>query len=120
MEAGSRSTARSSQGLPLPRSHPSRPESGRGRWRCATARPRKTARRQHTRDDVARLVYEPQPQGMCHRGADPMKLLYKPIGTMFGVLAGLVAGAIFKRMWRVVGKESDTPDAKDQQRGWSE
>jgi hypothetical protein len=49
-----------------------------------------------------------------------MKLLYKPIGTMFGVLAGLVAGAIFKRVWRVLGKESDTPDAKDQQRGWSE
>jgi hypothetical protein len=49
-----------------------------------------------------------------------MKLLYKPIGTIAGVAAGLVAGAIFKRVWRVVAHEEDTPDAKDEHRSWTE
>ena len=49
-----------------------------------------------------------------------MKLLYKPIGTIAGVSAGLVAGAIFKRVWQVVAHEDDTPDAKDRYRSWPE
>jgi len=49
-----------------------------------------------------------------------MKLLYKPIGTMAGVGAGLIAGAIFKRVWKVVAHEEDTPDAKDMHRSWPE
>ena len=49
-----------------------------------------------------------------------MKLLYKPIGMVAGVGAGLIAGAIFKRVWQVVAHEEDTPDAKDKQRSWSE
>ena len=49
-----------------------------------------------------------------------MKLLYKPFGTMAGVAAGLIAGAIFKRVWQVVAHEEDTPDAKDKHRSWSE
>jgi Protein of unknown function (DUF4235) len=49
-----------------------------------------------------------------------MKLFYKPIGAMAGVTAGLIAGAIFKRVWRVVAHEEDTPDAKDKHRTWTE
>ena len=49
-----------------------------------------------------------------------MKLLYKPIGTLFGVLGGVVAGALFKRSWRLVAGQSDAPSAKDQHRGWTE
>ena len=49
-----------------------------------------------------------------------MKLLYKPIGMMAGVGAGLIAGAIFKRVWQVVAHEEDAPDAKDKQRSWPE
>jgi len=49
-----------------------------------------------------------------------MKLLYKPIGMVAGVGAGLIAGAIFKRVWQVVAHEQDAPDAKDKQRSWSE
>jgi hypothetical protein len=49
-----------------------------------------------------------------------VKLLYKPFGTLAGVLGGLMAGALFKRIWKLVAKESDAPDAKDEHRGWAE
>jgi hypothetical protein len=49
-----------------------------------------------------------------------MKLLYKPIGIVSGVLAGLVAGAVFNEIWKLVKDEDDTPDAKDKSRGWTE
>jgi hypothetical protein len=38
-----------------------------------------------------------------------MKLLYKPIGLFVSVLGGLIAGALFKRLWRAVANESDAP-----------
>src|SRR5689334_5341812 len=50
----------------------------------------------------------------------PMKLLYKPFGTLAGVLGGLMAGAIFKQIWKLVAHEDDAPDAKDEKRGWTE
>jgi predicted metal-dependent enzyme (double-stranded beta helix superfamily) len=49
-----------------------------------------------------------------------MKALYQPIGLLFSVLGGVLAGAVFKRMWRVVAGEDDAPDAKDRERGWGE
>ena len=49
-----------------------------------------------------------------------MKLLYKPFGTIAGVLGGIVAGAIFKQIWKLVAHENDAPSAKDQHRGWGE
>jgi hypothetical protein len=49
-----------------------------------------------------------------------MKLLYKPIGLVVSVLGGLLAGAVFKRLWRAVADESDAPNAKDRERGWRE
>ena len=49
-----------------------------------------------------------------------MKLVYKPIGLLVSVLGGLVAGALFKRLWRAVADESDAPDAKDRERSWPE
>jgi hypothetical protein len=42
-----------------------------------------------------------------------MKLLYKPFGIVAGLLAGLAAGAIFKRFWKAVAHENDTPEVKD-------
>ena len=32
----------------------------------------------------------------------------------------MLAGALFKRLWRVVAHEDDSPDAKDRERGWGE
>jgi hypothetical protein len=49
-----------------------------------------------------------------------MKLLYKPFGTLAGVMSGLVAGAIFKRIWRIVAQEEFAPTAKDKYRSWAE
>jgi hypothetical protein len=49
-----------------------------------------------------------------------MKLLYKPIGLFVSVLGGLIAGALFKRLWRAVAHESDAPAAKDRERSWRE
>jgi hypothetical protein len=47
-----------------------------------------------------------------------VKLLYKPFGLVAGVLAGMLAGAIFKRAWAIVGGDQDKPDAKDKERSW--
>ena len=47
------------------------------------------------------------------------RLLYKPFGILFSVLGGIVAGAIFKRVWRVAAHE-EAPEATDKRRGWGE
>jgi hypothetical protein len=49
-----------------------------------------------------------------------MKLFYKPIGLLVSILGGLVAAALFKRLWRAVANESDAPEAKDRERSWRE
>jgi hypothetical protein len=49
-----------------------------------------------------------------------MKALYKPFGLLISVLGGLLAGALFKQVWRAVAGEDDSPDAKDRDRGWAE
>jgi hypothetical protein len=48
------------------------------------------------------------------------RLVYKPLGLIFGVLGGMVAGAIFKRVWQAVANESEAPEATDEGRGWAE
>ena len=48
------------------------------------------------------------------------RLIYKPFGLFFGVLGGLVAGAIFKRIWSAVGHEDEAPEATDEDKGWAE
>jgi uncharacterized protein DUF4235 len=48
------------------------------------------------------------------------KVIYKPFGLLVGVLGGLVAGAVFKRLWRTVAHEDDAPDATDADKGWGE
>ncbi len=48
------------------------------------------------------------------------KLLYRPVGLLAGAAAGMVAGAVFKRVWRAASGDDDAPDALDESRGWSE
>ena len=48
------------------------------------------------------------------------RILYKPIGLLVSVLGGIVAGAIFKRIWRVAAHEDEAPSATDARRGWPE
>jgi hypothetical protein len=40
--------------------------------------------------------------------------------TQVSVLGGVIAGAIFKRVWKVPAGEDDVPKATDAQRGWRE
>jgi Protein of unknown function (DUF4235) len=49
-----------------------------------------------------------------------IKLLYKPVGMLVSVLGGVLAGAIFKRVWKVTAREDDAPKATDAKRGWRE
>ena len=49
-----------------------------------------------------------------------IKVLYKPLGLLVSVLGGLVAGAIFKRIWKLAAHEDDAPQATDADRGWRE
>jgi hypothetical protein len=48
-----------------------------------------------------------------------LRLAYKPFGVLAGVLGGLLAGAVFRRLWSL-GGDGETPKATDADRGWAE
>jgi len=48
------------------------------------------------------------------------KLLYKPLSLAFGVAGGILAGIVFKQVWKVVAGEDDAPDATSEDYGWGE
>jgi len=47
------------------------------------------------------------------KGSTSAKILYRPIGIVSSVIGGLVAGAVFKQVWKhaTPGEESDSPKA---------
>jgi len=49
-----------------------------------------------------------------------VKVAYKPVGLLLGAGAGIVAGLIFKQVWKLVGHDDDAPNATDEDRGWGE
>jgi hypothetical protein len=49
-----------------------------------------------------------------------VKLLYKPVGLLISVLGGMLAGAIFKKVWKLAAGEDETPKTTDAHRGWPE
>jgi Protein of unknown function (DUF4235) len=49
-----------------------------------------------------------------------IKLFYKPASVLVSVLGGVLAGAIFKRAWKLAAREDDAPKATDARRGWRE
>jgi Protein of unknown function (DUF4235) len=44
----------------------------------------------------------------------------KPFSVALGLTGGVVAGAIFKQVWKLVSGDDDAPDASDLERGWGE
>jgi len=46
-----------------------------------------------------------------------IKLLYKPVDLIAGMVGGLLAGLIFKRVWKLIGR-GDAPKPTDERRGW--
>jgi hypothetical protein len=49
-----------------------------------------------------------------------MGALYKPFGIAFSVLGGILAGVVFKQIWKLVSDEEDAPRAKESEYGWKE
>jgi predicted metal-dependent enzyme (double-stranded beta helix superfamily) len=49
-----------------------------------------------------------------------IKLMYKPFSIIAGVIGGILAGVIFKQIWKLVAHEEDAPESDDVQRGWGE
>lgn len=47
-------------------------------------------------------------------------LVYKPVGLLAGMAGGLVAGAVFRQVWKTVAREDDAPGPTDRDRGWPE
>ena len=48
------------------------------------------------------------------------KAVYKLLSLGTSVAGGVVAGAIFKRLWKVTAGEDEAPTATDARRGWPE
>jgi hypothetical protein len=48
------------------------------------------------------------------------KLAYKPVGLVGGLVAGAVAAVVFKQLWRALAHDDETPEATDEERGWTE
>ena len=48
------------------------------------------------------------------------RLIYKPIGLIVGVLGGLAARAVFKRVWSAAAHEDEAPKPTDADKGWRE
>jgi Protein of unknown function (DUF4235) len=47
-------------------------------------------------------------------------LLYRLMSLALSVVSGMLAGALFKGLWKLIAREEDAPDATDLQRSWRE
>lgn len=48
------------------------------------------------------------------------KVAYKPIGILLGMAAGVLAGAVFRQVWKLTSGDGEAPSATDEERGWGE
>lgn len=48
------------------------------------------------------------------------KVAFRPVGLLLGAGAGLLAGALFRQLWKIAAGEDDAPDPMDENRGWGE
>ena len=48
------------------------------------------------------------------------KALYTPISIVFSVFGGLLAGAVFKQVWKRISDEEEAPKALESEYGWKE
>lgn len=49
-----------------------------------------------------------------------VKLVYRPFGLVLGILGGMLAGAAFKRLWKLLADEEKAPKAGESEYGWGE
>jgi hypothetical protein len=48
------------------------------------------------------------------------KLTFKAMGIAVSLLASMLAGQIFKKVWKFTPGSDDVPEATDERRGWGE
>ena len=48
------------------------------------------------------------------------KVIYRPLGLIFSIVGGILAGAVFKQIWKLVSHEEEAPKAKESEYGWRE
>jgi len=48
------------------------------------------------------------------------KALYTPVSIVFSVLGGILAGAVFKQVWKRISGEEESPKALESEYGWKE
>lgn len=48
----------------------------------------------------------------------PAKIAYRPVGLVSSVAGGLVAGIVFKQVWKRVRDQDDAPGALQSEYGW--
>ncbi|MCT2582866.1 DUF4235 domain-containing protein [Actinophytocola gossypii] len=48
------------------------------------------------------------------------KLIYKPLGLLFGVLGGVAASAVFGKVWEAITGDREAPEPTDKNRTWSQ
>jgi hypothetical protein len=48
------------------------------------------------------------------------KVLYKPLGIACGVAGGLLAGMVFRQVWKVIAGEDEAPEATSEDYSWGE
>ena len=48
-----------------------------------------------------------------------IKFLFKPVDQIAGMVGGLLAGLIFKKVWALIGR-GRAPKPTDERRGWGE
>jgi predicted metal-dependent enzyme (double-stranded beta helix superfamily) len=48
------------------------------------------------------------------------KVLYKPLSFVISALGGILAGQVFKQVWKRVAGQEDAPDATDRDYTWTQ
>jgi hypothetical protein len=49
-----------------------------------------------------------------------MKLIYRPLSLLASVAGGLIAGALFKKVWKAITGEEEAPQPTQADRNWKE
>jgi hypothetical protein len=49
-----------------------------------------------------------------------VKVLYKPFGLVLGILAGILANVVFRKVWALASRKDEVPGAKQKSAGWGE
>jgi Protein of unknown function (DUF4235) len=48
------------------------------------------------------------------------KFLYRPLAILFSIGGAMLAGTIFKQVWKFVSGEEEAPKARESEYGWRE